>query len=486
MGTVLALAVYGVLLAAASALVWRRPARALLLFVVGLAAHNAAMAALYGAGVRGGALTAIQAWKEVLLVVALARLGLDARRARRLPFRPGLVDWLALAFATLVVVYAVVPQGRLGGEAGGTAVLYGLRHDLVPVAAFLVGRSLRLGAADLRRLRWLLIGTAAAVAALGLVEEYLVPLRWWRDAGVPGYFNDQLGFDYRGVGRLPENFVFNTGSETRLSRRLVSVFLSPLATSYLLVVALLVASSVTALRRRVRLLAGLAAISAVGLLFTYSRASIIALAAGLLALAVARRRAWPVPVAALVLAAGVGFALAFTSVAPRTHFFPEDLPYQRQQARLHGGKIGAGTEEPSIRSHLTSLRAGLRTVVHHPQGYGLGNAGETASRFDVKLQAGESTYTELGVETGLGGMLLFLAWNLALLAGLVGRGVRSDWAAGLAAALAAVLTLAVQTDVLGVSWLALCLWPLAGALLDPPSGTPAASGPTREPAATEP
>src|SRR4051812_17002977 len=106
MATGLALPVYGLVLVAATWLVWRRPILALYAWVVGLAAHNAVMAALYGAGVRGGALTALQAWKEILLAVALARVALLAWEARRLPFRVHLVDVLALAFALVVCVYA--------------------------------------------------------------------------------------------------------------------------------------------------------------------------------------------------------------------------------------------------------------------------------------------------------------------------------------------------------------------------------------------
>ena len=49
--TAIALAVYAVLLAAAAVVVWRRPVYALYLFVVGLALHNAAMDALFAAGV---------------------------------------------------------------------------------------------------------------------------------------------------------------------------------------------------------------------------------------------------------------------------------------------------------------------------------------------------------------------------------------------------------------------------------------------------
>src|SRR5947209_5847341 len=170
MGTALGLGLYGLFLAAAGTLIWRRPVLALYVFVVGLALHNAVMASFYAADLRGSALTAVTAWKEILVAVALVRVCSDALRERRLPFRPGLVDALALAFAALVVVYALIPQHVLGGDAGRKAVALGARHDLVPVGAFFLGRFLRLGAGELRRLAWTLIGTAAFVAALVLVD----------------------------------------------------------------------------------------------------------------------------------------------------------------------------------------------------------------------------------------------------------------------------------------------------------------------------
>ena len=471
----LALAVYGVLLAGAALLVWRRPLAALYLFVAGLAAHNLVMALLYGAGVRGNALETIQAWKEALLAVALARVGWDAVRARRVPFRPGTVDALALAFGSVVVLYALIPQSALGGHAGPKAILYGLRHGLVPVAAYFLGRAVAPTSRQLRAFGWTLVGAAAAVAAFGLIEEYTVPVEWWRHSGAVGYFRDQLGFDYHGPGGLPDNFAFN--SSEGLFRRLTSTYISPLATAFMLVVALLLTPRLACTRRSRRLLAGLAALLAGGLLFTLSRSSVLALAVGFCVLALVRRRPQPLAVAAATIALGVGFAFLFTHVAPKTHFFKEDLPYQRQHAKRHGplpggsGVLSGG--EPSLHSHLTNLRDGLEAVGRHPQGYGLGNAGATASRFRVPLKAGESNYTEIGVETGLVGMLLFVAWSLALLAGLVraARTAREEtlfWAAsGLAAALAAILALAVQTDIYGVPWIAYCVWWLAGALVLP-------------------
>src|SRR5439155_12675187 len=187
--TVVELGLYGALLAVAAIVVWRRPVVALYLFLVGLALHNAAMAALYGAGVRGNVLTAITAWKEILLAVALLRVASDAWRARALPFRPGTVDWLAVAFAALAVVYALVPQSALGGQAGHKAVALGLRHDVVPVAAFFLGRSLQLGLEELRRLGWTLLGVAALVAGVGLVDAYAVSIGWWRSSAVVDYFH---------------------------------------------------------------------------------------------------------------------------------------------------------------------------------------------------------------------------------------------------------------------------------------------------------
>jgi hypothetical protein len=472
--TAATLVVYGVLLVVAAVAVWRRPIVALYVFIVGLALHNLVMALLYGAGVRGNELDAVQAWKEALLAVAVARVATDAIRARRLPFTLHLVDWLALGFGAVVCIYALIPQDALGGAAGAKGILYGLRHGLVPVVAYFLGRSVALVRDDLRRLGWTLLGAAGALAVGGLIDLYAVDVQWWRGSGAVGYFRRELGFDYHGPGGLPDNFAFNTTEG--LYRRLVSSFISPLATAFMLVVALLFAGVAWQSRRRRALAAALVAVCAVGLLFTLSRSSLVAFAGGLVVLAIAVRRALPVAAAVVVLAAGAGYALAFTSVAPKTHFFPSDLPYQQEQARKHGALPGGGNlalnpGEPSLRSHWLSLRDGIDTVVHHPQGYGLGNAGSTAARFGVPIKAGESNYTETGVEAGLAGALLFIAWSLALLVGLV----RSAWAAtdgttryataGAAAALAAVLALGVQTDAYGVPWLAYCLWWLCGSLL---------------------
>jgi hypothetical protein len=469
MASGLALAAYGLLLVPGAVLVWRRPVVALYAWIVGLAAHNAVMAALYGAGIRGGALTALQAWKEILLAVALARVALEVLRTGRLAFRVHPADVLAVAFAVLVCVYALLPQSWLDGSADHGAIGLALKHDLVPVGAYFLGRSVILRGEELVRLVWTVVGTAAAVAVLGLLDDFLVPISWWRDSAVVDYFHKQLGYQYHGTGGLPENFVFNNGGDAEgFHRRLVSTFLGPLASAYTFVVALLLGA---AFLRRLRILIPLSAVIFAGLLFTFSRSSLLALAAGLVVLAFVRRRWWPVAAAVAMLAVSVAWVHVFPHVAPQGKWTQQDLILQRNNAKNQPGASGsAGSiDEPSIHSHWISLREGVRTVVHHPQGFGLGNAGQTASRTGTTIKAGESNYTEIGAETGLFGALLWIAWGLAIFVGLVTTAWRTRWwaAAGIAAAFGATLVLAVQTDVIGDPWMAYSLWALAGIALRP-------------------
>jgi hypothetical protein len=469
MASGLAVAVYGLLLVAGAVLVWRRPAVALYAWIVGLAAHNAVMAALYGAGVRGGALTALQAWKEILLGVALARVAADVVRTRRLAFPVHTADVLALAFAAVVCVYAVLPQDWLGGTADRSAIGLALKHDLVPVGAYFLGRSVVLRGEELVALVWTVVGTAAAVALLGLLDDFFVPISWWRDSAVVDYFHKQLGYDYHGTGGLPENFVFNNGGDTEgFYRRLVSTFLGPLASAYAFVVALLLGA---AFLRRPRILIPLSTVIFAGLLFTFSRSSLLALAAGFVVLAFVKRGWWPVAAAVATLAVSVAWVHVFPHVAPTGKWTQQDLVQQRNNARQQPGASGSGgsIDEPSIHSHWISLREGIRTVVHHPQGFGLGNAGQTASRTGTTIKAGESNYTEIGAETGLLGALLWIAWGLAIFAALVTTARRTGWwaGAGVAAAFGAALVLAVQTDVIGDPWMAYCLWTFAGVTLSP-------------------
>jgi len=432
---------------------------ALVVLIVGLALHNLAMAVLWDAGVRDTALDVAAAWKDVLLLVALVALLATARSLPTVLW----ADRVALAYGALVVVYWLLPQSWLDGEATARGELYALRHHLLPLGAYLLGRLLRLDRTWWRRTGLTLVGVACGLAAWGLVDVYLVPLQSWRDSGVPGWFEEQLGLAYRCLSGLPENWILNTDEESPV-RRLVSTFLSPLATAYALVVGLLLLAAVRPRRWTI----GAGALVYVGLLWTHTRSAFLALAAGLLVLAALRRSWTPVALAAGSLVASLVFVAVFPTIGPQTSYTATELACLRDNAAEEGDAGGGALDpgESSTTSHWRALRDGIRTVAEHPWGFGLGNAGVSASRTGAEVKAGESTYTELGVDTGVLGLAAFVAWLVALAFALRRR---SPW---LTASLAAFALLGLQTDVIGIHWLAVVVLGLSGSALRAAPGEP--------------
>jgi hypothetical protein len=423
--------------------------------VVGLALHNVAMAQLWELGVRGTWLDLAAAWKEAILLVALLLVAWHVRR------KPAVTaaDVLAASYAVIIAVYWLIPQDVLGGEATARGELLALRHHLFPVAAYALGRLAGM-AWERGRVGGAVVLAAVVVAVVGLFDLTFVSLQAWRDSGVPGWFGEQLGLDYEGLSGLPENWVYNTGDEENPIRRLVSTFLSPLASAYALVVALIYVIS-----RPLRWWwAALAALLYVALLSTHTRAAFAALAFGLVLLAVAQRRVAPAVLGLAAVVVSALFLAAYPSIGPSTSYTPDELEFLRQNAREEGPPIRGRipTEDASTDSHWRNLRDGVRVVIEHPQGHGLGNAGVVAKRTGVDIKAGESTYTELGVDAGVAGVLAFVLWSIAILLGLWRR---EAW---LVAAFATVLLLGLQTDVIGIHWLAFTVWAAAGLALGLP------------------
>ena len=437
---------------------------------MGLALHNVAMAQLWELGVRGTWLDVAAAWKEAILLVALLVVAFHVRH------KPAVMaaDVLAASYAIVIAVYWLIPQDVLGGEATARGELLALRHHLFPVAAYALGRLVAVAWAERGRVGGFVVLAAVVVAVVGLFDLTFVSLQAWRDSGVPGWYGEQLGLDYEGLSGLPENWVYNTGDEENPIRRLVSTFLSPLASAYTLVVALIYVVS-----RPLRWWwAALAALLYVALLYTHTRAAFAALAFGLVVLAVAQRRVAPAVLGLASIVAGALFLVAYPSIGPTTSYTPDELEFLRQNAKEDGPPIEGGrfpTEDASTESHWENLREGVRLVIEHPQGHGLGNAGVVAKRTGVDIKAGESTYAELGVDAGVAGVLAFVLWSVAILAGLWRR---EAW---LFAAFATVLALGVQTDVIGIHWLAFTVWAAAGLALGLPRTTSASAEPSSPP-----
>ena len=431
----------------------RLPRIALAVLIVGLAAHNLVMAELWDAGIRGAALDVVAAWKDVLLAAALA---VALLAARSVPLRLW-ADRLALAYAAFVLLYWLLPQSWLDGGATHRGQLFAARHDLIPVAAYFLGRLLVLTPQSWRRLSLALVGVAVGLSVWGLIDVYLVPLQWWRDSGVPGWFNEQLGLDYQGALRAAR--------ELDLQHRRREQSDPPARLG-------LPQPARDVLRSRDRApLSRRAAANVVDRDRWSDRVRRTALDAH------ARRlpRAGARPRRPGGGPAAVPAGRTRRRLARDRRRLRQGLPTHRPLDELHavgarlptrqGAAESRRQRRPTQRrrcldaSHLRNLREGIRTVIHHPLGFGLGNAGVSASRTGVDLKAGESTYTELGVEIGVAGLAVFLAWMVAVLLALWRR---SAW---LSAAWVAMLAIGVQTDVIGVHWIAYVLFALAGAAI---------------------
>ena len=409
------------------------------------------MAQLWDLGIRGTALDVVAAWKEVLLAALLLVVAWKVRRLRHRGCRR--------AGARLRGRHRRVradAAGLVGREATTRGELLALRHHLLPVGAYALGPP-DLGVSGDR----IASGVVAALTAAGVAVDRAARPRVRLAAGLArlrraGWYREQLGLEYEGLSGLPENWVYNTGDEENPIRRLVSTFLSrsrartrsssrscssssrPLRWWWALLAALLyVGAPVHAHAGRARRARGRA-----------RRAGVRPATTGSAVLAAAR----------LVVAAA--FLVAYPTIGPSTSYTPEELEFLR--ANAEGEPATADPFSPSESSTREPLAEPARRDprrAEHPQGHGLGNAGVVAKRTGVEIKAGESTYAELGVDTGIAGLAAFVLWSGALLLGLLRR---EAW---IGAAFAAVLLLGLQTDVIGMHWLAVAVWALAGLAL---------------------
>ena len=139
-----------------------------------------------------------------------------AWKVRRVPTVVA-ADVLAASYAVVIVVYWLIPQDLLGGEATARGELLALRHHLLPVAAYVLGRLVGVAWQERGRLGGLIVLSAVVVAVVGLLDLAFVSLQAWRDSGVPGWYAEQLGLDYgRGSPGFPRTG--STTQETRTTR----------------------------------------------------------------------------------------------------------------------------------------------------------------------------------------------------------------------------------------------------------------------------
>ena len=265
------------------------------------------------------------------------------------------IAWLALAFGAFVVVYALLPQSWLGGGATHKGVLYGPRHDLLPVGAYFLGRGLELtprsapgwpddsadrGGCRGVRARWTSTSCRSPGGATG---GRLVPATSSGSPTGPVRTCPRTSSTTRGAASS------SGGSPRRSSRRS--------RPAYLLVVAL----SCVAAPRRARRAAPLAVLLFAALLWTHTRAALSRSSLGLLVLAVVRAPASCRRRSPSSSPGSASFVKELHHFGPRTQFTTAELA-TRSDMREHAGRprtTRRAPNESSTSEHLASLRAGV-------------------------------------------------------------------------------------------------------------------------------
>jgi hypothetical protein len=395
------------LVAAGMWLVWRRPFIGLGVLVAGMAFHNFALMVLLALHTPPPLIRVVQSWKELVLVL-LSLLAVARLLRERRPWQLGrlmAMDWIAVAFTAVLVVYLILPSSLLPGTANFLQRLFAFRTAvLIPLLYFLGRVFCRPSEGDMRDVSWLVVGAGAVVGAFGLYELWLVPTARWLDWGV-NLFSSWLGFKYNGPAGLPANF-FQSLPDGLLLRRMVSTYISPLGIAYTGLLAWPVAVVLLDRPHRSRRIAAVTGFAALflllGILFSVTRLALLLLAGESVVLALLLRTRLVVVLVPVVVGSVAAILFLYPSFGPVVD--PYLLPGESHRHTIL--YIG----DPSLAEHLRALAADLRVDAQHPLGTGLGGSVHRFVQTTVDT-AGTGESAVLGVfgDVGIVGGALYVA-----------------------------------------------------------------------------
>jgi hypothetical protein len=414
----IAAAVVGAIAAALVRAVWRRPVIGLIVVVVAISWQQLVQAWLWKHGINVQVVQGIGYWKELVFIVLIARAWHEHRRRPGSPFTT--VETVGAVLLGLVVIYLAFPIGE------HLDVRYlGARADVSAVLLFIVARRLPLEDDASALLERAVLLSAGGLALLG-IWNYLDPAGWttWvRGTGI---------VQYRAVVLKTPSFppVLKTTFGSSQVTRVGSVFLNPLTLSYTMLVAVAVAAAAVVGRRARPGIVALGALCAACLVLTVTRSAILMLpVVVVLAVFGSRQLARGT---AMVVVAGIAFIVLAMSVGAVD--------------RLASGVNGT---DVSTQEHRSRLAQTTGYVITHPLGSGLGSAAIIAQRFEGAQESltPENTYVQLGLEIGVAGALLFIAFVVSVFVSLWSTrfGVESALAPALGIAGVALGGIVLQT-----------------------------------------
>lgn len=376
--------IFAVMLAALIMVVGSRPRRIVEVLAFGLPAQTIALGLL--TALQAGVLvTVAAAWKEAVLLMAIAVVLLTRRAATRLTFP----DYGMMAYGLLVTAEALFPVG--GSDINH--LILGYRQAMVPVALYALGRLLPFNSTQIRRALTVVVVAASAVAAIALLDRILVLDDLWKNTGVITYIANAA----HDPSASPETYFYSyaLGGQTR---RAIGPYASPLTLSYSLIfpASLVIAHLISGkfpLPRKLVWTAG--TLIGLAIILSITRAVILGVvAAAILGPVLLGRASGLLRTGAVVCTVAVVLFTQISQVVGQT----------------------TSLSDPSSRNHSRALSEGAQVVRANPLlGTGLGQAGfvgETGARAGgtegSQPIVGESFYLVLAAEQGIPALILFL------------------------------------------------------------------------------
>jgi hypothetical protein len=437
------------------------PRATLIALIALLAVHPLAMRVVaVDLGIGGLPLVLISAWKEValsiILVMALARLVLDKRNER--PDRIGQLhpfDALAIGLVALVITLGLAQHSIVALNAG--------RLLLFPVGVYV---AIRLGVLRAWGDLTISLVVATGIALFGIVQSSFLGwgfvASYWGISGqsIPYTFTAQSLDGPRSAGTLSSPVEFGT---------------------YLaILVAIAVATLIAQADRRRLAVVGLPFLM-VALTLTFSRSAMVAAVVGGLVLTLMAW--WRGVVTTRVIALLIVVAVPAAAVSGMAYVNRGGIALIQSTLITIGGDAGPPVDggastsgsngvpstpaiDGSTVDHIASLQEGVRLVVDHPFGVGLGNVGSrTIPGSDQRPQYfAESWYLTMGLSLGWLGLVWAIVWTICL-AGLavvsIRRGTSSVIGLATIGTVATVCMVGVLLPTLMEPQIAILPWALA-------------------------
>lgn len=332
-----------------------------------------------------------QAWKEIgLVIAAFAALWiLVAQKPKRRELLSRVALLTASAYILLTLGISIVTQ-----DLTSYSFLLGTKTSLAFLGVFIVAQVARFTSQRWRTLIQALLIVVSGIGLFAIAQVHLLPADFL------------ITFGY-GPTTIP---AFHLVDPAVSAIRIIATFSGPNQLGSFMIIPLTL--SFWFLLRKRWIAAIPFALSGFMLFHSYSRSAWIgAVVALLITLGLWLKGWWRLTLIALIAVLGlVGYGLNTTS-QDKTN----DLRYY-----LSHGQIIDGKAQGSDQSRLNNAQYGLEIIQEQPLGHGLGTAGPASQKSDQPIIT-ENSYLQIGIESGVIGLILFIATIVAAIVALFRR-----------------------------------------------------------------